>query len=100
MFRRLAGTEACSLQLTSCGMFGMLLKYWYSTEAGFFGGEKVNLVCVLVSGGLLSLLVSVAVTGGDMPHCCEEVVHCEACRCDVCWLHCSVGRCCDLWTVC
>ena len=72
-------------------MFGMLLKYWLSTEGGFVGGEKVNPVGVLVSGGLLCLLVPVAVSGGDML--------CEACRCDVCWL-CCVGCCCELWTVC
>ena len=50
-------------KLTSCDLFGML-KYWLSTEVGFGGGE-VNPVGVLVSGGLLWLLVSVAVNGGD-----------------------------------
>ena len=39
-------------KLTSCAVIGMLLKYWPSTEAGFVGGEKVNPVGVLVSGGL------------------------------------------------
>ena len=39
-------------KLTSCGVFGMLLKYWLSTECGFVGGQ-VNPVGVLVSGGLL-----------------------------------------------
>ena len=34
-------------------MFGMLLKYWLSNEAGFVVGERVNPVGVLVSGGLL-----------------------------------------------
>ena len=39
-------------KLTSCDVFGMLLKYWLSIEGGFIGGERVNLVDVLVSGGL------------------------------------------------
>ena len=57
-------------KLTSCDVFDMLLKYWLSTEGGFGGGENVNPVGVLVSGvGLLSLLVPVAVTGGDMIRC-------------------------------
>ena len=40
------------LKLTSCGLFGILLKYWLSTEGGFVGGDTVNPVGVLVSGGL------------------------------------------------
>ena len=39
-------------KLTSCDMFGMLLKYLLSTEGGFIGGERVNPVGVLVSGWL------------------------------------------------
>ena len=35
-------------KLTSCDVFGMLLKYWLSTESRFVGGEKVNPVGVLV----------------------------------------------------
>ena len=31
-----------ALNLTSCDVFGMLLKYWLSTEGGFIGGERVN----------------------------------------------------------
>ena len=53
-------------KLTSCDVFGMLLKYWLSTEGGFVGGERVNPVGVLVSGGLLWRLVSGVVAGGDM----------------------------------
>ena len=85
-------------KLTSCDMFGMFLKYWLSTEGGFVCGEKVNLVGVLVVGGLLWLLVSVAVTGGDMTRSWEEVVLCEVCCCDVCWV-CCVGCCYEPWTV-
>ena len=87
-------------KLTFCDVFGMLVKYWLSTEGGFGGGENVSPVGVLVSGGeLLSLLVSVAVTGGDMTRCWEEVALWDACSCAVCWLSC-VGCCCELWTVC
>ena len=39
-------------KLTSCDVFGMLLKYWLSTEGGFVGDEWVNPVGVLVSGRL------------------------------------------------
>ena len=39
-------------KLTSCDMFGMLLKYWLSIEGGFVGGERVNPVGVLVIGEL------------------------------------------------
>ena len=53
-------------KLTYCDVFGMLLKYWLSTEGGFVGGERVNPVGVLVSGGLLWRLVSGVVAGGDM----------------------------------
>ena len=72
-------------------MFGMLLKYWLSNEGGFVGGEKVDQAGVLVSGGLLCLLVCVAVSGSDMTCCSVEVVLCEACCCDVCWMSCCVG---------
>ena len=71
-------------KLTSCDVFGMLLKYWLSTESGFVGGERVNPVGVLVSGGLPWRLMSGVVTGGDMTHSCEEVVLCDICCCDVC----------------
>ena len=87
--------------LTSCDVLGMLLKYWLSTEGGFIGGERVNPVGVLVSGGLLWHPVSVVVTGGDMAYRGEELGLCEASYCDVCWLCCCVGcSCCELWTVC
>ena len=57
----------------------------------------MNQVGVLVSGGgLFWLLVSVAVTGGDMTHSWEEVVLCEAGCCDVCWLCCYIGCCCEI----
>ena len=85
-------------KLTSCDMFGMLLKYWLSTEGGFVGGERVNPVSVLVSGGLPLCLMSGIVAGGDMTRSCDEVVLCDICCCDVCWL-CCVGCCCELWTV-
>ena len=42
-------------KLTFCDVFGMLLKYWLSTEHGFIGGERVNPVGVLVSGGCLGV---------------------------------------------
>ena len=59
-------------KLTSWDVFGMLVKYWLSTEDGFGGDEKVNPVGVLVNGGgLLWLLVSVAVMVGDMTHSWE-----------------------------
>ena len=45
-------------KLTSCDVFGMLLKYLLSTESGFLIGDRVNPVGVLVSGGLLCSLVS------------------------------------------
>ena len=84
-------------KLTSWDVFGMFLKYWLSTERGF-GGDDMNPGGVLVSGcGLLWLLVSV---GGDMTRSWEKVVLCEACCCDVCWLCCCVGFCCELWAVC
>ena len=80
-------------KLTSCDVFGTLLKYWLSTERGFVGGEKVDPAGVLVSAGLLCLLVCVAVSGSYMACCCEEVVLYEACCCDVCWMSCCVGCC-------
>ena len=58
-------------KLTSCDVFGMLLKYWLSTE-GRFGGERVNPVGVLVSGGLPWRLMSGIVAGGDMTHSCDD----------------------------
>ena len=88
-------------KLTSCDVLGMLVKYGLSTDGGFGGGEKVNPAGVLVSGiGLLSLLVPVPVTGGDMTCCWEEVVFCDACCCAVCWLPCCVSCCPELGTVC
>ena len=39
-------------KLTSCDMFGLVLKYWLSTFVGFIDGERVNPVGVQVSGGL------------------------------------------------
>ena len=72
-------------KLTSCDMFGMLLKYWLSTEGGFFGGERVNTVGVLVSGGLPWSLMSDVIMGGDITRSCEdEVMLCDVCCCDVC----------------
>ena len=53
-------------KLTSSDVFGMLQKYWRSTEGGFIGGERVDPVGVLVSGGLPWRLMSGVVTGGDM----------------------------------
>ena len=61
-------------KLTSCEVFGMLLKYRLSTEGGFVGEERVNPVGVLVSGGLPWHLMSGVVTGGDMTRSCDEVV--------------------------
>ena len=67
-------------KLTSCDVFGMLLKDWLSTEGGFIGGERVNPVGVLVSGGLPWHLMSGVVTGGDMTRSCDdEVVLCDVC---------------------
>ena len=60
-----------ALKLTSCNMFGMLLKYWLSTEGGFGGGERVNPVDLLVSGWLLWRLVSGIVAGGGMTYSCD-----------------------------
>ena len=71
-------------KLTSCDLFGMLLKYWRSTEGGIIGGERVNHVGVLVSGGLPWHLSGV-VTCGDMTCSCDdELVLCDVCCCDVC----------------
>ena len=86
-------------KLTSCDVFSMLVKYGLSTEGGFGGGEKLNPAGVLVSGiGLLSVLVPL--TGGDMTHCCEEFVLCDACCCAVCWLPCCVCCCSEPGAVC
>ena len=71
-------------KLTSCDMFGILLKYWLSIEGGFVGGERVNPVGVLVSGGLPWRLMSGIVVGGNMTHSCDEVTLCDICCCDVC----------------
>ena len=79
-------------KLTSCDVFGMLLKYWLSTEAGFVVGERVNPVGVLVNGGLLHL-VSGVVAGGDVTCSCDvEAVLCDVCCSDGC---CCEGCCCD-----
>ena len=75
-------------------MFRMLLKYWPSTEGRFVGGERMNPVGVLVSGGLLWRLVSGIVVGGDMTRSCDvKSVLCDICRCDSC---CCDGCCCDV----
>ena len=73
-------------KLTPCDVFGMLLKYWLSSKGGFVGGERVNHIGVLVSGGLpWRLALSGIVTGGDMTCSCDdEVVLCDICCCDVC----------------
>ena len=72
-------------KLTSCDVFGMLLKYWLSTEGRFVGGERVNLVGVLVSGGMPWRLMSGVVTGGDMTCSCDDqVVLSDVCCCNVC----------------
>ena len=71
-------------KLTSCDVLGMWLKYWLSTEGGFVGGERLNLVGVLVWH-----LVSLLITGG-----CDVLGFCEATRYDVCWLCCCVVCCC------
>ena len=74
-----------ALKLTSCDLFGMLLKSWLSTERGFIGGERVNPVGVLVSGGLPWHLMSGVVADGDMIRSCDdEAVLCDICCCDVC----------------
>ena len=59
-------------KMTSCDVFGMLLKYWLSTEGGFIGGERVNPVGMLVSGGLPWRLMSGIVTGVDMTYSCDD----------------------------
>ena len=85
-------------KLTSCDVFGMLVKYRLSTEGGFGGGEKLNPAGVLVSGiGLLSLLVPV--TGGET-RCREEFELCDDCCCAVCWLPCCVCCCSETGIVC
>ena len=70
-------------KLTSCDGFGMLLKYWLSTDGGFVGGERVNPVGAVVSGGLLWHLVSGVVAGGDMTHSCDGCC-CDGCCSDSC----------------
>ena len=71
--------------LTFYDVFGMLLKYWLSTEGGFISGERVNPVGMLVSGGLPWRLMSGVVMSGDVTHSCDdEVVLCDICCCDVC----------------
>ena len=76
-------------KLTSCDMFGMLLKYWLSTEGGFVVGERMNPVGVLASGGLLWHLVFGIAVGGDITRSCDvEAVLCDICCCD--------GWCCDV----
>ena len=50
-------------KLTSCDVFGMLVKYWLSSEGAF--------------AGLLSSLVAIAVTGGIMGMwCCDCMLRC------------------------
>ena len=71
-------------KLTSCDMFGMLLKYWLSTEGGFIGGQRVNPVGMLVSGELPWHLMSGVLADGDMTCSCDEVVLCDVYCCDVC----------------
>ena len=71
-------------KLISCDVFRMLLKYWLSTESRFVGGEGVNPVGVLVSGGLPWCLISGIVAGGDMTCSCDEVALCDVGCCDVC----------------
>ena len=72
-------------KLTSCDLFGMLLKYYLSTEGGIIGGERVNPVGVLVSDGLPWSLMSGIVTGVDMTYSCnDEAVLCDVCCCYVC----------------
>ena len=74
-----------ALKMTSCDMFGMLLKYWLLTVGGLVGGERVNPVGMLVSGGLPWRLRSGIVMGGDMTCSCDdEVVLCDICCCYVC----------------
>ena len=70
---------------TSCGVFGMLLKYWLSTKGGFIGSERENPVGMLVSSLLPWHLMFGIVVGGDMTRSCdEEAVICDVCCCDVC----------------
>ena len=59
-------------KLTSCDMFGMLRKYWLSTEGRFVGGERVNAVGVLVNGGLPWHLMPGVVAGGDTTCSCDD----------------------------
>ena len=62
-------------------------------KGGFGGGENVNPVGVLVSGvELLSLLVPMAVTGGEMTHCWGKWRSVLAA--------CCIGRCCEIGTLC
>ena len=70
-------------KLTSCDVFGVLLKYWLLTEGVFIGCERVNPVGVLVSGGLPWRLMSGVETGGAMKWSCDEVVLSDICCCDV-----------------
>ena len=73
------------LRLTSCDMFGMLLKYWLSTEGGFVSGERLNPVGVLVTGRLPWRLMSGIVVVSDMTRSCDdEAVLCDIFCCDVC----------------
>ena len=82
------------LKLTCCDLFGMLLKYWLSTEGGFAVGERVNPVGVLPSSTLLWRLVSGVAVGVDINRSCDfEAVLCDVCCCDVC---CCDVCCCDV----
>ena len=79
------------LKLTSCDVFGMMLKHWLSTEGGFVAGERVNPVGVLVTGGLLWCLHPGEAAGGNVRRSCDvEAMLCDVCCCDVC----CVGCCC------
>ena len=83
MCLRLPGTEACRHPVTYLECWWL---YWLSTEGGFVGGERVNPVGVLVSGGGLPWrLMSGVVAGGNMTRSCDdESVLCDVCCCDVC----------------
>ena len=70
-------------------VFGMLLKYWLSTEGGYVVGERVNPVGVLIRVGLLWHLDSGVAAGGDVGRSCDvEAVLCDVCCCNIC--------CCDV----
>ena len=81
-------------KVTSCDTLGM---YWLSTEGGFTGGARVNLVGVLVSGGLLWCLVSVVINGVTWSACGRNLVSVRLNAVMFAyWLCCFVGCCCEL----